>query len=150
MKYVLLGFACHNSTVSPRRLATAGLLALAAAAVGWSGCRKETVDCTPPPAVLPAPEAGCPTFAAVFSDVFTPVCDNCHAPKEQEASIPLTTYAQIQGRATTIYNRVFLSCDMPPSNAPAPLTADERQLLLDWFACGALNDAPATDASAGN
>jgi len=33
---------------------------------------------------------------------------------------------------------------MPPSNAPAPLTADERQTLLDWFACGAQNSPPAS------
>jgi uncharacterized membrane protein len=148
MKYVLTGSACHNSTVSLRRLARAGLLALAAVS---PGCRKEAaIDCTPPPAVLSAPEAGCPTFADVFTNVFTPVCDNCHAPKETEASIPFTTYAQIHGRQSTIFVRVFDNCDMPPSNAPVPLTVDERQLLLDWFACGALNDAPVTDAGAGN
>lgn len=129
-----------------RRLATAGLLALAALTLG---CRKEAVDCTPPPYVLPVPDA-CPSFTQVFNDVFVPVCDNCHAPKQTEASIPLTTYAQIHGRLSSIFPDVFDACNMPPSNAPVPLTVDERQLLLDWFACGALNDSPATDAGAGD
>jgi uncharacterized membrane protein len=141
--------------VSPRRLATA-VLALVAASLG---CHKSAVDCTPPPAILTPPEAGCPTFAAVQADVFVPVCANCHAPGKQEASIPLTTYAQIYGpasgpsmgsEAAEIYNQVFLSCLMPPSNAPAPLTDELRQELLDWFACGAQNDAPPTDAGPGD
>ncbi len=130
----------------PRRLATAGLLALAALT---PGCHKEAVDCTPPPDVLPLPDA-CPTFTAVLDGVFVPVCQNCHAPKQQEASIPLTTYAQIHGRQSSIFPDVFDSCSMPPSNAPMPLTADERQLLLDWFACGALDDSPVADAGTGD
>jgi len=139
--------ACHNSTVSPRRLATAGLLAVAASTLGCP--EAAVVDCAPPPAVLPVPDA-CPSFQQVMGEVFVPVCDNCHAPKQPEASIPFTTYAQIYGRLSTIRNRVFYDCDMPPSNATTPLTAGERQLLLDWLACGALNDAPATDAAAGD
>jgi len=142
--------------VTARRLATAGLLV---AVVATLGCHKEAADCTPPPATLPLPDA-CPSFTEVFNQVFLPVCDNCHAPKQQEASMPLTTYAQIFGptsgpnqgsEAMEIYNQVFLSCLMPPSNAPVPLTVEARQLLLDWFACGATNDSgPTADAGAGD
>jgi hypothetical protein len=39
---------------------------------------------------------------------------------------------------------------MPPSNAPEPLTEGERQTLLDWFACGAIDDSPAVDAATGD
>jgi hypothetical protein len=148
MKYVLPRLACHNSTVSPRRLCRAGVLALALASFA---CRKSGVECTPPPADPVCPEAGAPSFSGdVFPNVFVPVCDNCHAPGQTEASMPLTSYAQIYGsngtEAREIFNQVFESCLMPPSNAPVPLTDGERQTLLDWFACGALDDSPSVDA----
>jgi hypothetical protein len=38
---------------------------------------------------------------------------------------------------------------MPSSNAPVPLDDDQRQLLLDWFACG-VPDSSAADAGAGD
>jgi uncharacterized membrane protein len=133
-----------------------GVLALAMVSVA---CRKSGVDCTAPPAVLTCPEAGSPSFAdAVLPNVFVPVCDNCHAPDQVEANIPLTNYRQIYGptsgasagsEAKEIFNQVFESCLMPPSNAPVPLDDDQRQLLLDWFACGAL-DGPPADAGAGD
>ena len=134
--------------MSPRRLLTAGILALA---VAEAGCQKSASgDCTPPPAQLVCPEAGAPSFANdVFPNVFVPVCDNCHAPGQVEAAMPLTSYQQIFGPASgpnmgsearSIFNQVFLSCLMPPSNAPVPLDAAQRQTLLDWYACGALDD----------
>ena len=125
-------------------------------------CRKSSVDCTPPPAVLTCPEAGSPSFAGdVLPNVFVPVCENCHAPGQVEASIPLTNYQQIYGstsgssagsEAKEIFNQVFESCLMPPSNTPVPLDDDERQILLDWFACGAPDSpaSPPSDGSAGN
>ncbi len=155
MKYVLVVLACHNSTVSARRPAPVGVLALALAglAVTVSGCKKAAgVDCTPPPANPTCPEAGAPSFADVYQAVFRPVCDNCHAPDGSEAVMPLASYAQIYGtngtEAREIFNQVFESCLMPPSNAPAPLGESERQTLLDWFACGALDDSPSVDAAA--
>ena len=141
--------------MSPRRLATAGLLALAAAAA--AGCHKDAADCTPPPVNLVPSEAGCPSFTNdVFPNVFVPVCDNCHAPGQQEAVMPLTSYPQIYGPASganmgaearEIFNQVFLSCLMPPSNAPVPLDAEQRQTLLDWFACSAPDDSPSDGGS---
>ncbi len=141
-------------TLTLRRL-SAG--ALAAAALASSGCRSSQVACTPPPAVLTCPEAGSPSFAGdVLPNVFIPICDNCHAPGQVEAGIPLTNYQQIYGPTTgpsqgseakEIFNQVFESCLMPPSDAPVPLDEARRQTLLDWFACGA-QDSPAADAGA--
>jgi len=158
MKYVPAVPACHNSTVSARRPSQAAVAALALAlgllALTASGCKPSGVACTPPPSNLVCPEAGAPSFADdVYPHVFAPVCGNCHAPGGQEASRPLTSYQQIYGtdgnEAREIFNQVFLSCLMPPSNAPVPLTEAERQTLLDWFACGAL-DSPSADAGAGD
>ena len=127
------------------------LVGLGALVVAGAACGKApAVDCTPPPAVLSCPDGGGPSFAAqVYPQVFATVCANCHAPGGVEASTPLTNYQQIYGshgsEAQEIFNQVFESCLMPPSDAPQPLTAAERQTLLDWFACGAL-DSPAPDA----
>ncbi|HXJ19037.1 MAG TPA: hypothetical protein VMT03_02305 [Polyangia bacterium] len=139
----------------PRRLPIAALFSLATAAA--PGCHGTSVPCTPPPAVLSCPDAGGPSFAGdVFPNVFVPVCDNCHAPGQVEASIPLTSYQQIYGPASgpnqgseakEIFNQVFESCLMPPGDAPVPLDEERRQTLLDWFACG-VQDSPAADAGA--
>jgi hypothetical protein len=149
MKYVLLRLACHNSTVSPRRLLKVAVLALALAlALASSACRKSGVECMPPPEVT-CPDGGGPSFTADVLPVFKNVCANCHAPGETEASIPLTTYQQIHLWVGEINNQVFLSCLMPPSNAPVPLSDDQGQTLLVWLACGA-PDSPAVDAGAGD
>jgi hypothetical protein len=152
MKYVLPCLACHNSIVSPQRLSRAAVLALALASLA---CQKSGAECVPPP-VMACPDGGGPSFDTDVLPVFQQVCDNCHAPDGSEASRPLTTYREIYGPATgpsagseaiEIRNQVFLSCLMPPSNAPVPLGVDQRQTLLVWFACGAL-DSPAVDAGA--
>ena len=143
-------------SVSARHPSPVGVLALALAGLTLteSGCKKSGVDCMPPPANPVCPDGGAPSFADVYQTVFVPVCDNCHAPGGMEAVMPLTSYAQIYGsngtEAREIFNQVFESCLMPPSNAPEPLTEDERQTLLDWFACGALDDSPSVDAAAGD
>jgi uncharacterized membrane protein len=135
---------------------TIGALALAMAALA---CRKSGADCIPPPAVLTCPEAGSPSFATdVLPKVFYPVCDDCHAPGKVESGHPLTDYQEIYGptsgpsaasEANAIFTQVFENCSMPPSNAPMPFDDDERQILLDWFACGA-PDSPPLDAGSGD
>jgi hypothetical protein len=141
--------------VNLRRLSEAGVLSLA---LGSFGCPKSGVECTPPPEVA-CPDGGGPSFEGDVLPIFNSVCDNCHAPDASKVQTPLlTNYQQIYGPATgpgagseaiEIRNQVFLSCLMPPSNAPVPLSDDQRQTLLVWFACGAL-DSPAVDAGPGD
>ena len=151
MKYVLPGRACHNSTVSPRRLPKAAVLALALASFG---CHKSAVECTPPPAVA-CPDGGGPSFETDVLPIFQQVCDNCHAPDAPVPQTPyFTNYQQIYGTSggsevSTINVWVFDNCEMPPANAPVPLSEDQRQTLLVWLACGAPN-SPAVDASVGD
>jgi len=130
------------------------MVALGTLPLTLSGCRRSGVECVPPPANLVCPEAGAPSFADdVYPNVFLPVCESCHAPGQTEATTPLTSYAQIYGtdgtEAREIFNQVFESCLMPPSNATLLLTDAQRQTLLDWFACGA-PDSPSVDASTGD
>jgi hypothetical protein len=141
---------------------TIGALALLLAA---PGCHKSDVgvdvdaECTPPPANLACPDAGPPSFADVLENVFLPVCQNCHAPGpgKTAANIPFTNYQQIYGptsgpnmgqEARAIHTQVFENCYMPPpGDASVAFDNGRRQLLLDWFACGAL-DSPTIDAGA--
>jgi hypothetical protein len=116
-----------------------------------AGCKKsEGVACDPP--VNPSCPGVSPSFANdVYPNVFVPFCVSCHSSIGVESTTPLTNYAQIYGQmgveAGEIFTQVFVSCQMPPSNAPAELTDDEggdalgpRQTLLDWLACGAPNN----------
>jgi mono/diheme cytochrome c family protein len=150
MKYVLVGSACHNSTVSPRRVWTAVVLALALAPLA---CHQTAVYCPPAP-TSGCPDGGGPSFSNdVYPNVIVPVCVGCHSPDGGEPSHPFLTYQQIYGKdgtdIGTIRTNVFYTCVMPPSNAPKPLSDDQRQTLWDWLACGAPNN-PATDGGAGN
>jgi len=91
-----------------------------------------------------------PDFAAEVDPIVQAVCVSCHSPGGQEASVPLTSYAEITSPRvkTTAFSNV-LGCVMPPANAPMALSESDRQILLAWFACGApavgTADAGATD-----
>ena len=84
--------------------------------------------------------------------IFQQVCDNCHSPEAPTAdqeTPSLTSYQEIYSavEAREIITQVFDQCAMPPSDAPVPLSDDQRQTLLVWLTCGAL-DSPAVDAGA--
>jgi hypothetical protein len=134
-----------------------GLLTLALASFGCSKSGVDSgVECTPPP-VVSCPDGGGPSFEGGVLPIFRQVCDNCHAPDAAEATVPLLTdYQQIYGptsgpkigsEARAINVQVFDNCSMPPATAPVLLSADQRQTLLVWLACGA-PDSPAVDAGA--
>ena len=100
------------------------------------------------------PNDGAPTCPTVVPDfetevlpIFRAACVGCHGPGGVEASLPLTSYADITSPRvkTTAFSQV-LGCVMPPANAPRPLSESERQVLLAWFACGT-PDAGTPDAA---
>ena len=102
--------------------------------------------------MVACPDGGGPSFAGDVFPIFQTVCDNCHAPDASAPTVPLlTNYRQIYSnvQAGAIITQVFDNCSMPPANAPVPLNGDQRQTLLIWLACGAL-DSPAVDAGAGD
>ena len=107
-----------------------------------------------PPPVVACPEGGSPDFETEVLPIFQQVCDNCHspdAPKADQETPSLTNYQQIYSvvESREIITQVFYQCAMPPSDAPVPLNADQRQTLFVWLTCGAL-DSPAVDAGAGD
>jgi hypothetical protein len=119
------------------------------------GCQKSEVECVSPP-VVACPDGGGPSFEGDVLPIFKNVCDNCHAPDAPGADREtpyLTNYQQIYGpkgsEVGAISFQIFDNCSMPmpPSDAPVPLRADQRQTLLVWLACGAPN-SPVVDAGA--
>jgi uncharacterized membrane protein len=135
----------RTPSAGPRGL-TRRVLATVVLPLALVGCKKaDGIECTPPPANLTCSDAA-PSFASdVYPNVFVPVCVTCHSPEGVEPSMPFTNYQQIYGsngtEAKEIFNQVFESCLMPPAGAAVSLTEDQRQTLLDWFACGAQDSA---------
>jgi uncharacterized membrane protein len=84
-------------------------------------------------------DASCPTTTPSYATDVAPVidtyCAGCHVSGGQESELPFTSLAQVQAHASEI-SREVSGCDMPPSDEDQPTDA-ERQLLLDWIACGA-------------
>jgi len=105
--------------------------------VGCSSTSPAPASCPPAPVDPPCPDAP-PSFAEVYQSVFQPTCVvRCHEPGGLESKTPLTTYQQVHGIAGEIYTQVLHNCWMPPPGQPEVLTDQQRQLLIDWFGCGA-------------
>jgi uncharacterized membrane protein len=104
--------------------------------VAGSACSGGTPAATCPndyPSTCP-PQA--PSFA---NDVFPLIhanCTICHGPGQQ---VPLLdNYTDIVRAGTMISTQVF-QCRMPPAPR-SPLTSQERQTILGWLVCGAMNN----------
>jgi uncharacterized membrane protein len=87
------------------------------------------------PASCPSPA---PHFAADVQPVLQARCVRCHTSGGQAGEKPLTTWAEIFGRRSSVLNRVY-ACVMPPAAEPQ-LTEAERRTLLGWLVCGAPDD----------
>jgi uncharacterized membrane protein len=123
---------------------TRAVLTLACLSAGLA-CGPHAQNC--PNQSSPTCPAVVPDFATEVQPIFQAVCVTCHSPGGQEASVPLTSYAEITNPRfkTTAFSNV-LGCVMPPANAPMALSESDRQVLLAWFACGT-PDAGTPDAT---
>lgn len=83
-----------------------------------------------PPPVLPPPVEEPLTFAVVKERVFAPRCARCHGTR---AGVNLDTYANTMRDLTRIKDSIE-SGRMPLG---APLSDEQKQLLLRWIAIGA-------------
>jgi uncharacterized membrane protein len=131
---------CHIEPVIERARRQATMLAAAAwlALAGATACSSSSAPASCPND-LPAacPEAP-PTFSGGVGALIQSRCAICHSTGGINPNPLLETYDEIQAQARTAEFQV-LSCLMPPA-PEAPLTADERQALLGWIVCGAMND----------
>jgi uncharacterized membrane protein len=80
-----------------------------------------------------------PSYSMQVEGIIASRCLPCHGPGGVEyAAKPEDTYAHVKTAAIDMYSQV-LDCVMPLPDAGQP-TPEERQALLDWFACGAPNN----------
>jgi len=110
-----------------------GALALAA---GASACGSPAAPSSCPDDFrCPSPP---PHFAADANPVLQAHCVTCHSPTGVEPTRLLDTYEHVFSLASTVILQLR-RCVMPPASE-TPLTEPERQALLGWLACGAMND----------
>jgi uncharacterized membrane protein len=114
----------------------AASLAVAAQALGCGGpdpvpgCPNDRPQTCPSPA---------PSFTAEVNSIIQSRCATCHLPGGLGgARVFLQTYDQIFAQRVPVLNQVS-ACRMPLVGAP-PLTTEERQTLMAWLVCGALNN----------
>ena len=103
----------------------------------------------PPPSSCPDDfhcPSPAPTFAADANPVLQDHCVTCHNPTGMEPTRLLDTYDHVYSLASTVIMQLR-RCVMPPTGQ-TPLTEPERQALLGWLACGAMNDDGAVSDAA--
>lgn len=75
------------------------------------------------------------SYAASIGDILSSNCQPCHAAGGVERAVPLTDYSDVSKRLTSIAGQLE-TCTMPPAGSP-PISASDRQTVLDWIVCGA-------------
>ncbi|HEY1959159.1 MAG TPA: hypothetical protein VGH28_26275 [Polyangiaceae bacterium] len=121
---------------------TAGCIAIAAAAVGCygggapSGSQQQgATSCNGQAASCPPTQ---PSYATDVSPIVFEYCAGCHAAGKSQSGLPLDSYGDLANAASKVQSKVS-DCSMPPSNAAQP-SAEDRDAILQWIACGAPND----------
>jgi len=79
-----------------------------------------------------------PSFARDITPLLNRDCNTCHTPGS--TLWPLVGYENVRDWAYLILSAVQ-QCTMPPADGGgAPLSTEDRALLVDWIACGANNN----------
>jgi cytochrome c5 len=113
------------------------------AAYGCSSSSAETSSTgtdtgTMPEPCSPTAPTACPDPPPKYADVkpvFDAKCVTCHS-GAAGGPWPLNDYGTIASWQSEIRGEL-LGCSMPPVDAGAPLTNEERMSLLTWIQCGA-------------
>jgi len=118
-----------------RLAAIACAVALGAGGCGGGGppatssCPNDAPDTCP---------AVAPTFMATVQPILQARCGACHVAGGVESVRPYQTYDQVKKQTMDMFLAIS-ACIMPPADQPQP-TADERQAIMGWIVCGAMND----------
>ena len=87
---------------------------------------------------LPACPASPPSYKTTVSPILNQACVTCHYTGTTIAKNDFSTYDKVHQDLGAALNQVY-ACAMPPATS-TPLTADQRQTLLEWLVCGAPNN----------
>jgi hypothetical protein len=80
-------------------------------------------------------ETGTPSYRLEARPIIEERCATCHYPGNRRSSYVFAERDDVSSARQTVLTRIY-SCVMPPEGA-APLTAEERGVLLAWLVCGA-------------
>ena len=140
-----------DGTASDSLMADATMIGDAGATISDTALDDDAAPCTPDldatvvcPTDLP-PDDDCPdaapSYASAVASIIAARCTVCHRPGGPGASIQFDTYAKIAANNNKIHmvTQVHM-CRMPPPSCAEPLTAGERQTLLQWLVCGGPNN----------
>jgi len=133
-----------SSLPARARLARAARIAAAALVLGTLGLGAWACGGgAPAPSSCPndAPDtcpAGAATFAATVQPLLQSRCGACHVAGGVEAVRPMQTYDQVKKQTMDMFLSIS-ACIMPPADQPQP-TSEERQAIMGWIVCGAMND----------
>jgi hypothetical protein len=133
-----LGFARRLSLFTPLLASLLASLVTSAGASLVAGCSGGGGGSCPSVADS-CPDAAPPTFSGGVAALIQTHCGSCHSPGGQEAILPLTSYTDVVNvnAARPIAPQIG-TCRMPPP--PDTLGDQERQAILQWLACGALDN----------
>jgi mono/diheme cytochrome c family protein len=102
----------------------------------------DTTTTTVPPVCPNDTPATCPSPAPSYATDVAPMlqsrCGACHTPGGVEPGRLFQTWRQVSAQSTDILGQIH-TCRMPPAGQPA-LTASERQAVLGWIVCGAVDN----------
>jgi hypothetical protein len=79
-----------------------------------------------------------PTWDGGVLAIINGKCTVCHRAGGLSASWPMTNYAEVSKLKQGVIDQVY-SCFMPPPDA-GQLDESQRQALLGWIVCGALEN----------
>jgi len=126
----------HINGVIVRTGRSAVVVAALACTVAWMsvGCISQDAVACPSPA---------PTYSADVAPLIQTHCTMCHSPSGENQTPTLVTYDDVTaGSMQQTAHEVLVqihACNMPPPDQPQ-LTSDERQAILGWIVCGAMNN----------
>jgi hypothetical protein len=121
------------------RLSVRALVVLVGVAAGCSSSGNSSPDATAPscPAIMGSCPKAPPSYARDVEPILQDNCVPCHSP-QGGYGYDLVTYTEVFDQAGAVVSWIS-DCSMPPATYP-PLTTAQRQTLLDWLACGALDN----------
>jgi hypothetical protein len=94
-------------------------------------------DARDPSCTVQLPTA-CPDPPTTFEDlqpIIDAKCVSCHNDPSGVGPWPLSDYEHVSDWADFVRSDIY-TCAMPPSDAGATLTNDERLVFLNWVRCG--------------
>jgi uncharacterized membrane protein len=121
----------------PSAFSVVVVVTLAICLLGGSAC-SDSAGATCPNDYPAACPDGASTFAADVAPLMHSRCTTCHGPGQQLPT--MDTYANIRTAGPHILMQLTHCPPWMPPAPNAPLSSNERAVILSWLACGAMDN----------